>query len=142
MTARHSWSLRQTFKKTILLPPCVPKANRVHAIANELPAAVQVSVSLAASKDGVVKDDDAHQRRVDVVLLLEFKAPTAVAAATGSAVGGASGSAVELAEREWIYSKDTSESLHPCWGVRRLTNDALLHEKKTVAQMKIKWGTY
>ena len=73
--------------KTILLPPCVLKTNWVHDNANEHPAAVQVSVTLAASKDRIVKDDNAHQKKVDVVLLPEFKAPTAVAAALGSAVG-------------------------------------------------------
>ena len=129
MTARHVVSATNVKTKTTMLPPWVHKASRVCDITNEHPTAVQVSVSLAASIGGVVKDDDAHQSKVYVVLLPEFKAPTAVAAATGSAVGGASGSAVDSAEREWIYSKDNLESLHPFWGVRRLTIDALQQEK-------------
>ena len=72
--------------------------------------------------------DKAFERKVDLLLWPEFKTPTAVAASSGSADKGASGSA-EAEAAKFIYRKDESDALRPLWGVRKLTTDELQKEK-------------
>ena len=88
---------------------------------------VPVIVSLVKST-GDVAEDQPFSRK-DYLLNLEFKAPaqTAVAAVPGG----------DSAEQEWKYSRDQSETLHPCWAVRRITDTVLQQEKDQVTmQMK------
>ena len=113
--------------RTVMLPPCIPKQCKVYDSHNEHPMAVPVSVVLAQDTGDAVEAQlsdivAAKQSRSDFLLCPEFKAPTAVAAKPGG----------NPAEREWIYSKDQAETLHPFWGVRRITDTALQQEKDRV----------
>ena len=102
-------------------------------INKEHPFAVLVSVCLTDNADAQTPGDKTFERKVDLLLWPEFKTPTAVAASSGSADKGASGSA-EAEAVKLIYSKDESEALHPFWGVRRLTTDELQKEKDQLTQ--------
>ena len=92
--------------------------------------AVPVTVSLAKTIGDAAEDQPFS--RIDFLLNPEFKAPapTAVAAVPGG----------DSAEREWIYSKDQSETLHPFWAVRRITDTALQQEKDQVTMQMKKTG--
>ena len=88
-------------------------------VRNEHPLAVRVSVGLS---DGTNVSDkptgcpsDSFGRRVDYVLLPEFKAPAAVAASPGEGQD----------EQALKWSKDDSESLHPFWALRRIPSSKL-----------------
>ena len=125
--------------KALMLPPCVPKQRKVYDVTNEHPMALQVSVSLAL-KNG---DDPCGQavdkgtppsRMCHWLLCPEFKAPTLAPTAVAADAGG------ELDEPEWIYSRDQSESLHPFWAVRRLTDIELQKEKDEVRDKMKKTG--
>ena len=121
-------------KNAIILPPCIPNKMVVHDANNEHPMAVQISVALADNKDTQSPGDKDAERKVNFLLCPDFKAPTAVAASSSSAVGGGSENA---AVPRLVYSKDCFESLHPFWAVRKITNDALQQEKDQIAkQMK------
>ena len=117
-------------KKTVMLPPCVPRQCKVHDSNNEHPMAVPVTVSLAKTTSDVAEDQPFS--RMDFLLNPEFKAPasTAVAAVPGG----------DSAEREWIYSRDQSETMHPFWAVRRITDTALQQEKDQVTMQMKKTG--
>ena len=52
----------------------------------------------------------------------EFKAPTAVAANPGEGQDA----------QKLIYSRDNSESMHPFWAVRRITNAKLQEERQAI----------
>ena len=105
--------------KSLLLPACVPRGCKVHDVQNEHPMAVRVSVALSAGQVDNVKADHGAlaniARRVDYLLLPEFKAPTAVAAKPGEAP-------ILDGTHRLNYSKDDSESMHPFWAVRRINN--------------------
>jgi hypothetical protein len=92
--------------------------------------AVPVTVSLAKTTGDVAEDQPFS--RTDFLLNPEFKAPasTAVAAVPGG----------DSAEREWIYSRDQSETMHPFWAVRRITDTALQQEKDQVTMQIKKTG--
>ena len=111
---------------SLLLPACVPNGCRVHDVKNEHPLAVRVSVSLSAGTEDDVSADGGTTaniaRRVDYVLLPEFKAPAAVAASPGEGEG----------EKGFKWSRDASESMHPFWAVRRITNDKLQEERRAI----------
>ena len=113
---------------SLLLPACVPNGCRVHDVNNEHPLAVRVSVSLSdGTKDDVSADAGTPAniaRRVDYVLLPEFKAPAAVAASPGEGED----------ERAFKWSKDDSESMHPFWAVRRIPSSKLAEEQKAVLE--------
>ena len=117
-------------KNTLMLPPCVPKQCKVHDSTHEHPMAVQVSVSLADSTGQAAQDK--VTRTAQFLLLPEFKVPTAVAAAQTAVAADNKGG--DSALQEWVYSKDQSETLHPFWGVRRITADALQLEKDQVVK--------
>ena len=112
--------------KSLLLPACVPIGCRVMDVQNEHPLAVRVSVALSdGTSDNVKAEHGAPsnvKRRVDYLLLPEFKAPTAVAANPGEGQD----------EQRLIYSKDDSESMHPFWAVRRITTAKLQEERQAV----------
>ena len=113
---------------SLLLPACVPNGCRVSDVRNEHPLAVRVSVGLS---DGT-KDSDKptgcpsanFARRVDYVLLPEFKAPAVVTASPGEGED----------EQAFKWSKDDSESMHPFWAVRRITSRKLEEEQKAVLE--------
>ena len=102
-------------------------------ITQEHPLAVPVSVCLTNNADQLTPGDKTCERKVDLLLWPEFKTPTAVAASSGPADKDASGSA-EAGAPKLSYSKDESESLHPFWGVRRLTTDQLQTERDQLTQ--------
>ena len=102
-------------------------------ITKEHPLAVPVSVCLTDNADAQTPGDNTFERKIDLLLWPEFKTPTAVAASSGSADKGASGPA-EAEVVKFIYSRDESETLHPSWGVRRLTTDELQKEKDQLTQ--------
>ena len=112
--------------KSLLLPACVPRGCKVHDVQNEHPMAVRVSVALSDSTSDTAKADHGAPanvaRRVEYHLLPEFKAPTAVAANPGEGQD----------EQRLIYSKDDSESMHPFWAVRRISDAALQAERQAV----------
>ena len=112
--------------KSLLLPACVPRGCKVHDVHNEHPMAVRVSVALSDGTSDAAQaehgDPAKVARRVDYLLLPEFKAPTAVAANPGEGQD----------EQRLIYSKDDSESMHPFWAVRRISNAKLQDERKAV----------
>ena len=115
---------------TIMLQFCVPRQCKVHDSNNEHPMAVPVTVALAKTTGDVAEEQP--DTRIDFLLNPEFKAPapTAVAVVPGG----------DEAEREWIYSKDQSETLHPFWAVRRITDTALQQEKDQVTMQMKKTG--
>ena len=120
----------------IMLPPCIPNKMVVQDANNEHPMAVQFSVALADNAQSL--GDKNAERKVNFLLCHDFKAPTAVAVSSSSAVGAASSSGSEnAAAPRLVYSKDQSESLHPFWAVRKITSEALQREKDQIAkQMK------
>ena len=113
---------------SLLLPACVPNGCRVSDVSNEHPLAVRVSVGLSdGTKDNVSADGGPSAnlaRRVDYVLLPEFKAPAAVAASPGEGQD----------EQALKWSKDDSESLHPFWALRRIPSSKLEEEQKAVLE--------
>ena len=122
------------------MPSCYLHASPtmvVHDANNEHPMAVPISVALADNKDTQSLGDKNAERKVNFLLCADFKAPTAAAASSSSAVSGGSGAADDAAVPRLVYSKDHSESLHPFWAVRKITNDALQQEKDQITkQMK------
>ena len=109
-------------KNSLMLPCCIPKSNKVFDNDHESPLAVPVSVEVTQS------NDDASSkpiRKVEFLVLPDFKPPTAVAAAPDGP------------ECQLKWSKDESEVLHPFWAVRRLTTDQLQTETNhLLAQQK------
>ena len=103
---------------------------------NEHPMAVPISVTLANHKDTESSPGDKiAERKGDFLLSPDFKAPTAVAGSSSSAVVGGSGEHCDGGgdpEPRLVYSKDHSESLTPCWAVQRITNDALKQEREQI----------
>ena len=63
--------------------------------------------------------------RSDFLLCPEFKHPTAVAANPGDAN-------VPGFIQQWIYSHDNSETMHPFWVVRRISESTLQQEQDQV----------
>ena len=119
-----------------MLPPCIPKTLVVQDANNEHHMALLISVVLADNAQS--PGDKNAERKVNFLLSPGFKAPTAAAASSCSAVGAASSSCSEnAAAPRLVYSKDQSESLHPFWAVRKITSEALQQKKDQVAkQMK------
>ena len=112
----------------------------VHDATNEHPMAAQISMILSDNKDTQSPGDKTAERKVEFLLCPDFKAPTAVAASSCSAdlcQFGADRSFGFIRVPRLVYSKDHSESLSPFWAVRRISNDALQHEKDEMTkQMK------
>ena len=108
----------------------------VYDATNEHPMAVPISVALANNKDTQSSPGDKiAERMVDFFLCTDFKAPTAVAGSSSSAVVGGSGEHCDGGgdpEPRLVYSKDHSESLTPFWEVRRITIDALKQERNQI----------
>ena len=75
---------------SLFLPACVRRTSQVHDVRNKRPLAVCVSVAVSAGTGDALNADDVH-RRVDYVLMPEFKVPTAVAAKPGEDVMTANG---------------------------------------------------
>ena len=114
--------------KSLMLPAC-SKGFKVHDVLNEHPMAVRVSVALSKGTcDDKPPGPKASQKSlgthppVDYLLLPELKVPTAVAAKPGEGEG----------EGKLLYSKDDSESMHPFWAVRRITNAKLQEERQAI----------
>ena len=112
--------------KSLMLPAC-SKGFKVHDVTNEHPMAVRVSVALSKGNcDHKPPGPDASPKslanRVDYLLLPELKVPTAVAVKPGEGEG----------EGKFLYSKDDSESMHPFWAVRRITNAKLQEERRAI----------
>ena len=111
---------------SLLLPACVPNGCRVSDVSNEHPLAVRVSVGLSeGTKDDVSADGGPSAtlaRRVEYVLLPEFKAPAQNPKHEGKD------------EPAFKWSKDYSESMHPFWAVRRIPRHKLEEEQKAVLQ--------
>ena len=111
----------------------------MYDVTNEHPFALQVSVSLALKNGddpcGQAVDKGKPPSRISHWFLCpEFKAPTLAPTAVAADAGG------EPNEPEWIYSRDQSESLHPFWAVRRLTDTELQKEKDEVRDKMKKTG--
>ena len=115
-----------------------PKEMVLHDATNEHPMAVPISVALADNKDTQSPGDKNAERQVHLLLCPDFKAPTAVAASSSSSSSNSAVCAADdAAVPRLVYSKDHSESLHPFWAVRRITNDALQQSKDQITkQMK------
>ena len=116
--------------KSLMLPAC-SKGLEVHDVLNEHPMAVRVSVALSEGTcdhkpQGPIASPKSLATSVDCLWLPELKLPTAVAAKPGEGEG----------EGKLLYSKDDSESMHPFWAVRRITN-AKLQEEQTALLLDI-----
>ena len=116
-------------KNAIMLPPCVPNKMVVHDANNEHPLAVPITVLLSNNKVKENHTEKNAERVAHFLLCPDFKAPTAVAASSSSKSLVPTDESHDAAVPQLVYSKDHSESLSPFWAVRRITNDALQHEK-------------
>ena len=138
----NSWLLGQRSNNALLLPPCVPQSNKVIDISKEHPFVVQGSICFTDNADAQTPGDKTFERQIDLLLWPEFKTPTAIAASSGSADKGASGSA-EAEAVKLMCSNDESEALHRFCAVRGLTTDELQKEKDHLTQrMKQSGGNY
>jgi hypothetical protein len=117
--------------KAVMLPACIPKGCKVYDSSNENPMAVPVSVAYSAQDDAddtyetVVAAVSESASRSDFLLVPEFRHPTAVAANPGDA-------SVPGFIQQWIYSQDQSETMHPFWVVRRISESTLQQEQDQV----------
>ena len=100
--------------------------------------AVPIPVALADNKDTQSPGDKNAERKVSFLSYPDFKAPTTVTASSSSSSSNSAVCAADdAAVPRLVYSKDHSESLHPFWAVRIITNDALQQEKEQITkQMK------
>ena len=97
----------------ILLPPCIPKQSRVQERSDH-PSAVQVTQKvMRCAEDAVQPGKDNILRVREYFVIPEFKVPEQENLKT--AVAGAA--------PEWIWRD--SETMHPFWAVRRMTEQQL-----------------
>ena len=111
---------------TVCFPPCVPKQSRVLDI-SENPNAARIDVvALRAAVDAVNSPEGHILRSKSFFVAPEFKTPTrvkpkaAVAAATNDNLSE---------DRSWLFGDTGPDTMHPFWGVRRLTQQALDKER-------------
>ena len=122
---------REVAAKEIWLPACIPKQMKLLE-RSEHPHAVPVKVTLlppTEALDGHV--ETAPQASVTYMMCPEFRAPSAVAEATGaprsSDAPSAENADTETAVAEaWAWGvKGQVETMHPFWAVRRMTRTQL-----------------
>jgi hypothetical protein len=120
----------------IMLPPCIPRQSKVLE-KSEHPYTVQIKIAMRRTGDGVYdpKDVSNEKQKFTYFVNPEFKLPrkdevqTAVAGAAGSGDGQDDEEEEDddaAVADEWVWG--TSDSMHPFWAVRRMTQKNLLKE--------------
>ena len=110
----------------VWLPPCVPKQTRV-LDTTENPNAVRIDFVALRTAEAAANSPDGHVLRANSFYVVPlFKTPKAVnpKAAVAAAINDNLS-----ADHSWVFDDNGSDTMHPFWGVRRLTQQALDKER-------------
>jgi len=117
----------------VCFPPCVPKQSRVLDI-SENPNAARIDVvALRAAVDAVNSPEGHILRSKSFFVVPEFKTPTRVK--PKAAVAGATNDNLSE-DRSWLFGDTGPDTMHPFWGVRRLTHQQLEIERENARQQQ------
>jgi len=110
------------------LPACVPKQSRV-LDATENPNAVRIDVVALRTAVAAANSPDGHVlRSKSFYVVPEFKQPKAVDPNTAVA---AAMKEHFSADGKWLFADGGADTMHPFWGVRRLTMQQIEKERAT-----------
>ena len=117
----------------VWLPPCVPKQTRV-LDTTENPNAVRIDFVALRTAEAAANSPDGHVLRANSFYVVPlFKTPKAVnpKAAVAAAINDNLS-----ADHSWVFDDNGSDTMHPFWGVRRLTHQQLEIERENARQQQ------
>ena len=117
-------------KGMLWLPGCVPKQSRVLE-QSEHPSAVSLWVVVTRSTEAAANHPDGNVIRTrEFKVVPEFKVPTMADQAIGSQPAVADfKNEKHSGDGKWLFDDGTPDTMHPFWGVRRLTYQQLQKER-------------